>query len=67
MAASKGLQLDRLRRWALETEKRVGHNKAVIALANKLARIVWATWKHERTYEGNWVGRTDVVRVKYSS
>lgn len=56
--ASKGLELDRLRRWALETEKRVGHNKAVIALANKLARIAWATWKHERTYEGNWVGRT---------
>ena len=57
-AASKGLELDRLRRWALETERRVGHNKAVIALANKLARIVWATWKHGRAFEGNWVGRT---------
>ena len=57
-AVRKGLELDRLRCWALETEKRVGHNKAAIALANKLARIVWATWKHERTFEGNWTTRT---------
>lgn len=55
--ASRGLELDRLRRWAIETEKRVGHNKAVIALANKLARIVWATWKYERAFEGNWMMR----------
>jgi transposase len=57
-AASRGLELDRLRRWALETERRVGHNKAVIALANKLARIMWAMWKYERTFEGNWARRT---------
>lgn len=57
-AAGKGRELDRLRRWALGTEKRVGHNKATITLANKLARIVWATWKHDRTFEGNWSTRT---------
>ena len=33
---------DRLRRWAVEREKARGHNKATVALANKLARIVWA-------------------------
>jgi transposase len=33
---------DRLRTWALEREKARGHNKAAVALANKLARIVWA-------------------------
>jgi transposase len=33
---------DRLRTWALEREKARGHNKATVALANKLARIVWA-------------------------
>src|SRR5262249_42133012 len=38
---------DRLRAWALETESRRGHNKATIALANKLARIVWAVWKRD--------------------
>jgi transposase len=33
---------DRLRAWALERQKARGHNKAAVALANKLARIVWA-------------------------
>ena len=33
---------DRLCAWVLRLEQRRGHNKATIALANKLARIVWA-------------------------
>jgi transposase len=49
-----GKPLDRLRAWALETEGRIGHNKAAVALANKLARIIWATWKYERDFDGNW-------------
>jgi transposase len=53
-AAVKGKQLDRLRRWAVETYQRVGHNKAAVALANKLARIIWATWKFDRPFDGNW-------------
>lgn len=53
-AEKRGRTLDRLRRWALETEKRVGHNKATVAVANKLARILWATWKHERPFDANW-------------
>ncbi|MFQ5792757.1 MAG: IS110 family transposase, partial [Acidobacteriota bacterium] len=36
---------DRLRAWALHLEQTRGHNKAVVALANKLARICWAVWK----------------------
>jgi hypothetical protein len=35
---------DRLRAWALNLERTRGHNRAAIALANKLARIVWAVW-----------------------
>jgi transposase len=38
-------QPDRLRAWALHVELLRGHNKATIALANKLARIVWAVWR----------------------
>lgn len=53
-SANRGLELDRLRRWAIETEKRVGHNKATVALANKLSRIIWATWKYDRDFSGNW-------------
>jgi transposase len=39
--------LDRLRTWALQLERTRGHNKAAIALANKLARIVWAVWRRD--------------------
>lgn len=49
-----GRPLDRLRQWALDCERRTGHNKATVALANRLARIVWATWKYDRPYDGNW-------------
>jgi hypothetical protein len=36
---------DRLRMWALQVERLRGHNKAAVALANKLARIAWAVWR----------------------
>lgn len=52
-AARADRPLDRLRAWALATEQRCGHNKATVALANKLARIVWATWKYQRAFDGN--------------
>lgn len=42
---------DRLRSWALNLERKVGHNKAAAALANKLARISWAVWKNDRNFE----------------
>jgi transposase len=38
---------DRLRAWALRVERLRGHNKAAIALANKLARVVWAVWRRD--------------------
>jgi len=49
-AQRRGSALDRLRTWALELQERRGHNKAAVALANKLARIVWATWRFERDF-----------------
>lgn len=57
-AARRGRPLDRLRAWACATAERCGYNKATVALANKLARIVWATWKHQRPFDGNWAART---------
>jgi transposase len=42
---------DRLRAWALRLERKIGHNKAAVALANKLARITWAVWKNDRAFE----------------
>lgn len=48
--AASGRQLPHLQRWALQVEKRCGHNRATIALANKLARIAWAVGHHHREF-----------------
>ena len=39
-----GQPITRLHRWALTVRDRRGHNKATIAVANKLGRTVWAVW-----------------------
>jgi transposase len=39
-----------LYRWALTVEARRGHNKATIAVANKLGRIVWAVWHRDAPF-----------------
>ena len=36
--------------WARDTEQRRGHNVAAVAVANKLARSVWAVWTHQRAF-----------------
>jgi transposase len=40
-----------LQQWAVAVAARRGPNKAVMAVANKLARIVWAVWYHERDFQ----------------
>lgn len=44
---------DRLRSWALKLRNRTKYNKAAVGLANRLARIVWAVWRHDRTYDSS--------------
>jgi transposase len=51
IASRLGRPLDRLRQWALQVQARTCHNKAAVALANKLARIVWATWRHGQDFQ----------------
>jgi transposase len=41
---------DPLRRWALAVQGRRHHNKATVALANKLARIIWAVGTRQTPY-----------------
>ena len=41
---------DRLSRWANKVRERRGYNRAVVALANKLARIGWAVLRYEADY-----------------
>ena len=43
-------RLTRLQHWAVTLAARRGHNKTAIALANKLARIIWAVWCHEADF-----------------
>ena len=42
---------DRFRSWALDVQQRRGHNKAATAVANTMARIVWAVWKFGKPFE----------------
>ena len=39
-----------LQQWAVQTELRRGRNVAAVAVANKLARIVWAVWVQPRPF-----------------
>ena len=51
--ASNQQPLTRMERWAITTEQRVGHNRAAVALANKMARVIWAVWTREAEFNGN--------------
>jgi len=43
-------------RWIHHLVNRIGKNKAVVALANKHARMIWAVVKHGRTVDLNFSG-----------
>ena len=50
-ASRRHQEPEQLRVWAMAIEKKKGYTKAAVALANKLARIVWAVWRQaEATY-----------------
>lgn len=40
--------------WLLQMTRRRPHNIAVVALANKMARTIWALLRYERDYEPHW-------------
>jgi transposase len=54
LAARRTAQTSRpptpLQRWALAVSDRRGHNRAAVAVANKLARIIWAVWTRDVDY-----------------
>jgi transposase len=53
--AKRQQPLTRLQTWALSTQQRVGHNKAAVALANKVARRLWAMEHHGTPFDPNHV------------
>ena len=53
-AAQSKTRPDRLQSWAVELEKRRGHNKAAVAVANKMARLVWAVSSRGIPYQSHY-------------
>ena len=46
---------DRISQWLVQLKERVGWHKAVVALANKNARILWAVLTRDATFDPNHV------------
>jgi len=44
-------RLTRFQQWAVTLATRAGHNKAAIAVANRLARIVWVVWARDVDFQ----------------
>ena len=63
--AKAGHPLDRLRSWALALEARSNRNKAVCALANKMARLCYATLRDHEPYAAAKLTRK-IAQVTYS-
>jgi transposase len=45
--ANRTQPLTHLQQWGLAVQARRGHNTAALAVANKLARIIWAVWTRD--------------------
>ena len=43
--------------WALRLAERRPANVAAVALANKMARTIWALLAHDRVYQANFVSQ----------
>ncbi|CAN5905915.1 hypothetical protein BH23GEM7_BH23GEM7_01610 [soil metagenome] len=56
MRQRSGKPLTHIQQWAVAKAGELRHsNQAAVALANKLARICWAVWRHERHFDGNYL------------
>jgi transposase len=53
VAEGAGKQVTGVRRWALDVQGRTNHNKAACALANKMARICYATLRDKEPFGEN--------------
>ena len=53
-AHRKSITPSPLQRWGLHIHEQRGYNKATVALANKLARRVWAVWNRDSDYQADY-------------
>jgi transposase len=64
MTASK--RSDRISQWLVQLKERVGWQKAVVALANKNARILWAVLTRDAAFDPNHVPESPAPRCALS-
>ncbi|KFN48749.1 hypothetical protein P873_13915 [Arenimonas composti TR7-09 = DSM 18010] len=57
MRRRAGRELEPLQAWALDVQQRQGHNKAAVAVANKLARRLWAIDRHGAAFDPKHISR----------
>lgn len=65
VAHHAGRPIDPLRQWAITVQQRANHNKATCALANKLARICYASLRDHEPYGAARLNRK-LERVAYA-
>jgi hypothetical protein len=41
--------------WVLARADAGHRNRAAVALANKMGRVIWAVWRHERPFNGDYL------------
>lgn len=49
-AATAQRPITPVQQWALQVADRRGHNRAAVAVANTLARIIWAVWTRDQAF-----------------
>lgn len=57
-------KIDRISRWVLALKERIGWQKALVALANKNARILWAVMTSGEVYNPNHIPTRKCVQPK---
>jgi transposase len=57
MRRRAGRELEPLQAWALDVQQRQGHNKAAVAVANKIARRLWAIDHHGLNFDPRYISR----------
>jgi transposase len=62
MTANK--RTDRLSRWLVQLRERAGWQKAVVALANKNARILWTIMTRDTTFDRDHVPVIPAARMR---
>jgi transposase len=59
LKSQRATALSQLEAWALDLQQRQGHNKAAVALANKVARRLWASEHHRSSFDPNHISTRD--------